>query len=119
MFNAQILVTHHVELVLPGTHYLIRMLDGRIDTQGTVEALRAQGVLDDIAQDEAVEVQKEEVLAASDTPVDPSVDVDADPKPVEDAKKARKLIKDEGREFGAVKWSIYNTYLRASYVNNR
>ncbi|CAK5281621.1 unnamed protein product, partial [Mycena citricolor] len=40
-----VLVTHHVELVLPGAHYLVRMLDGRVDTHGTVRDLRAQGLL--------------------------------------------------------------------------
>ncbi|KAJ6610659.1 hypothetical protein B0H10DRAFT_1953686 [Mycena sp. CBHHK59/15] len=33
----------HVDLVLSGARYLVRMLDGRIDTQGAVEDLRAQG----------------------------------------------------------------------------
>ncbi|KAG6914943.1 hypothetical protein DXG01_014337 [Tephrocybe rancida] len=41
-----ILVTHHVDLVLPVAHYLVRMLGVRIDTQDTIEDLRAQGVLD-------------------------------------------------------------------------
>ncbi|KZP25984.1 hypothetical protein FIBSPDRAFT_918282 [Athelia psychrophila] len=115
-----ILVTHHVELVLPGTHYLVRMLDGRIDTQGTVEELRSQGVLDDIAHDEAVEVLKEEEAVAVDAAVDAAADLDgeaeaeAEAKPAGAAKKPRKMIKDEAREYGAVKWSIYNTYLRAS-----
>lgn len=92
------------------------MLDGRIDTQGTVEDLRSQGVLDDIAQDEAIEVIKEEAVVASEAPVDSSADLDeeAEAKPAGDAKKPRKMIKDEAREYGAVKWSIYNTYLRAS-----
>ena len=31
-------------------------------------------------------------------------------------KKPRKLVKDEHRETGGVKWSIYNSYLKASYV---
>ncbi|KAF7979924.1 hypothetical protein HWV62_40336 [Athelia sp. TMB] len=111
-----ILVTHHVELVLPGTYYLVRMLDGRIDTQGTVEDLRSQGVLDDIAQDEALEVIKEEAVVAAEAPVDPDAELDGEtePKPAGEAKKPRKMIKDEAREYGAVKWSIYNTYLRAS-----
>lgn len=38
-----VLVTHHVELVLPGAGYLVRMLDGRVDVQGTVKALRERG----------------------------------------------------------------------------
>ena len=85
------------------------MLDGRIDTQGTVKDLRAQGVLDDIAQDGAIPLKAEEPAVASNAPVD-----DGDDNKATDGKKPRKLIKDEAREEGAVKWWIYNTYLQAS-----
>lgn len=86
------------------------MLDGRIDTQGTVKELRAQGVLEHITQDSEAEVKQEELVVAAEAPVDQS--------PVEPAKdgskKPRKLIKDEHRESGGVKWSVYNAYLKAS-----
>jgi len=108
---SQILVTHHVELVLPGAHYIIRMLDGRIDSQGTVKELRAQGVLDDITQEAAIEVQKEETAVAVEEPA-------KDPSPEGETEVAlpRKLIKDEHRETGSVKWAVYKKYLKASYV---
>ncbi|KAJ7222262.1 hypothetical protein GGX14DRAFT_694507 [Mycena pura] len=110
-----VLVTHHVELVLPGAHYLVRMLDGRIDTQGTVKELRAQGVLDDITHDAAVEVKKEAAAVAA---VEPApADADAAPVDVKDgeqSKSPRKLVKDEHREVGGVKWKIYKSYLKAS-----
>jgi hypothetical protein len=109
-------VTHHVELVLPGTYYLVRMLDGRIDTQGTVKDLRAQGILDDIAHDESLQAKNEDQITVSDPPVDPETDVDGALQATKDIKKPRKLVKDEAREHGAVKWSIYNTYLEASFV---
>lgn len=109
-------MTHHVELVLPGTYYLVRMLDGRIDTQGTVKDLRAQGILDDIAHDESLQVKNEDQITVSDPPVDPEADVDGALQATKDIKKPRKLVKDEAREHGAVKWSIYNTYLEASFV---
>ncbi|KAF7340568.1 ABC bile acid [Mycena sanguinolenta] len=103
-----ILVTHHVDLVLSGAHYLVRMLDGRIDTQGTVEDLRAQGLLDDIRLDAAVEAKTEE----SEAPLaDNGID---DPEAAAAAKKPRKLVKDEHRAIGGVKWSIYRAYLKAS-----
>lgn len=86
------------------------MLDGRIDSQGTIKDLQAQGVLEDIKQDAAVEVQKEEIVLAEDIPI-PEIDED---KAVKDVKKPRKLIKDEHREVGGVKWSIYQSYLKAS-----
>ncbi|KAG2344835.1 hypothetical protein BDR05DRAFT_1016249 [Suillus weaverae] len=109
-----ILVTHHVELVLPGTYYLVRMLDGRIDTKGTIKDLRAQGILDHIAQDSTAEVKEEEPIAATETPVEAQEDDAEADTSVESKKKPRKLIKDEHREAGGVKWSIYNAYLKAS-----
>ncbi|KZT66167.1 hypothetical protein DAEQUDRAFT_813713 [Daedalea quercina L-15889] len=118
-----ILVTHHVELVLPGAHYLVRMLDGRIDTQGTLKDLRARGLLDDITHDESVEAHKEEEkVEAEEKAKEPNAEIDAeapedeeeDAKPDKKDKKPRKLIEDEKRETGSVKWAIYNTYLKAS-----
>ncbi|KAA1467006.1 P-loop containing nucleoside triphosphate hydrolase protein [Dentipellis sp. KUC8613] len=110
-----ILVTHHVELVLPGAYYLIRMLDGRIDTQGTVADLRAQGVLDDIAQEEEVKAHQDEqaVAAKEETATEKAIESVLETEGAKD-RKARKLVKDEERETGGVKWHIYNTYLKAS-----
>ncbi|KAJ6542743.1 multidrug resistance-associated ABC transporter [Mycena capillaripes] len=103
-----ILVTHHVELVLPGAHYVVRMLDGRIDAQGTVQELRARGVLDEIAQEAAEEVKKEE-LALPVGVVDSNTLTEQT-----EAKKPRKLVEDEHRDTGSVKWAVYKTYLAAS-----
>ncbi|KAI0696160.1 multidrug resistance-associated ABC transporter [Cytidiella melzeri] len=109
-----ILVTHHVELVLPGAFYLVRMLDGRIDTHGTVKDLRARGVLEEITHDESVAAHKDEQQAAKEAPhIDPATADDPD-APQEKAKKPRKLIEEEKREQGSVKWNIYRTYLKAS-----
>ncbi|KAI0697630.1 multidrug resistance-associated ABC transporter [Cerioporus squamosus] len=115
-----ILVTHHVELVLPGAHYLVRMLDGRIDTQGTIKELRASGVLEDIAQVEEIEAHNEEQAVAA-VKENPNAEIDADidangtqPAIVKEKKKPRKLVEAEHRETGSVKWHIYNTYLKAS-----
>ncbi|KAJ6468022.1 hypothetical protein C8R47DRAFT_1325922 [Mycena vitilis] len=102
-----ILVTHHIDLVLPGAHYLVRMLDGRIDVQGTVEDLRAHGILDEITHGAAAEAKEEEPVAAIEDTID---DPDAAVKP----SKPRKLVKDEHRAIGGVKWAIYNSYLKAS-----
>nr|GAT50560.1 ABC bile acid [Mycena chlorophos] len=105
-----ILVTHHVDLVLPSAHYLVRMLDGRIDLQGTIGELRAMGVLADITHDAQADAEREEVVAANE---EPSTTVDS-----QDATrphgKPRKLVKDEHRAIGGVKWNIYNSYLKAS-----
>ncbi|SRR5712692_3925504 len=116
----QVLVTHHVELVLPGAYYLVRMLDGRIDTQGTLTELRAQGVLDDIANSEEVKVHEVEQQAAAETSNAEEIAAEAveGVRPAEETKKPRKLVKDEERQEGGVKWNIYNTYLKASYVRS-
>lgn len=89
------------------------MLDGRIDTQGYVKELRAKGILDEIAQDESIAAHKEEQEAEATEEVATPVDVEEEVQPVS-TKKARKLIEDEKRETGSVKWSIYKTYLKAS-----
>ncbi|KAF7314389.1 ABC bile acid [Mycena kentingensis (nom. inval.)] len=101
-----ILVTHHVDLVLPGTHFLVRMLDGRIDTQGTVEHLRTTGVLDDIAHDAGLDAPMEGAQAE-----EGDKGTAAEPMRIT---KPRKLVKDEHRAIGGVKWSVYNVYLQAS-----
>ncbi|KAG6904524.1 hypothetical protein DXG01_009274, partial [Tephrocybe rancida] len=113
-----ILVMHHVDLVLPAAHYLVRMLDGRIDTQGTIKDLRAQGVLEELMHDSAVTIAEAEVQqeALAPTPSD-SENADRDEEEVKKAKagkKPRKLVIDEHREVGGVKWAIYKSYLKAS-----
>ncbi|KAG6864482.1 hypothetical protein C0991_009205 [Blastosporella zonata] len=111
-----ILVTHHVDLVLPAAHYLVRMLDGRIDTQGTIKDLRAQGVLEELSYDSAVTVAEVEVQqeALAPTPSDSENMEDEEAKHTKNSKKPRKLVKDEHREVGGVKWAIYKSYLKAS-----
>ena len=101
-----------MELVLPGAYYLVRMLDGRIDTQGTVKDLQDQGVLKGIEHDAAVETHKEELVVAEKA----SVGAEESPDTTEESKRPRKLVKDEHREVGAVKWPIYKSYLKASLV---
>lgn len=84
------------------------MLDGRIDSQGTIQDLRAQGILADLAATADVELKEESVPVGSD---DKTID-DAAPKDsIGEAKKPAKLIEDEKREIGAVKWHIYGTYI--------
>ncbi|KAH6888231.1 multidrug resistance-associated ABC transporter [Coprinopsis sp. MPI-PUGE-AT-0042] len=118
-----VLVTHHVELVLPGAHYLIRMLDGRIDAQGTVQDLRARGMLDHIAHDASTEVHNAEIVPVDEEAIKQGTmeggsasptDVTATASTLDTTKKPRKLIKEEHRETGGVKWSIYKSYLKAS-----
>ncbi|KAG6908490.1 hypothetical protein DXG01_004424 [Tephrocybe rancida] len=113
-----ILVTHHVDLVLPAAHYFVRMLDGRIDTQGTIMDLRARGVLEDLAHDSAVTAAEAKVRQEALVPTSSNSEhADGDEEEAKKAqarKKPRKLVKDEHREIGGVKWAIYKSYLKAS-----
>ncbi|KAF8581299.1 multidrug resistance-associated ABC transporter [Ramaria rubella] len=105
-----LLVTHHVELVLPGTYYLIQLLEGRIHQQGTVEELKGQGLLDYIMHEAHTkdnesapkEVGNEDKIKTRRGGADGV------------AKQARKLVEEEERADGEVKWSIYKIYLKAS-----
>lgn len=119
------LVTHHIELVLPAAHYLVRLgPDGRIDKQGSIEDLRAQGVLEVIAKVSEVEGEVVE------EPLKPGQVADAaigDTNPtgliskvttVKSHKIRHKLVKEEARATGRVGWTIYKTYLEASYVRH-
>jgi hypothetical protein len=85
---------------------LVRMLDGRIDVQGTTEELRTQGILDTIKQDSSWEHQ---LKARNTSPEKPS-----DAENADKTKRPRQLVKDEARETGSVKWGIYKAYMKAS-----
>ncbi|KAF7321090.1 ABC bile acid [Mycena chlorophos] len=110
-----VLVTHHVKLVLPETHYLVRMVDGRVEAQGTVAHLRAQGKLQDIAEEAAMELQKDAKTGTSADEVEKAAAmVLENGEGVAVPRKApRKFIEDEHREVGKVKWRVYGSYLRA------
>ena len=94
------------------------MVDGRVDLQGEVATLRDQGVFDDIAKFEEVKAHKEEQAVEADKE-NPNAGIDAEAGDnkagtVKEKKKPRKLVEQEHRELGSVKWSIYSTYLKAS-----
>lgn len=97
------------------------MLDGRIDTQGTVEDLRDQGVLEHIAYDAAADLHKDEMAlaeakeaSAESSSSNGEGDAEDPTGAPSEVKKPRKLVKDEHRETGGVKWAIYKSYLKAS-----
>jgi hypothetical protein len=89
------------------------MLDGRIDTQGAIADLRAQGVLDGIEHSAVIDAHKGDLSLVESKVMEETLDNDT---PEDKNKKPRKLVNDEHRETGGVKWSIYKSYLRASCV---
>jgi hypothetical protein len=98
---------------------MVRMLDGRIDQQGVVSELRESGVLDYIAHDAGLHVkaeQKEEALKEPTAEEAAAEVVAGDIEPGKKIVTPRKLVQDEERQEGAVKWNVYNKYLEASSV---
>jgi hypothetical protein len=91
------------------------MLDGRIDMQGTVKELREQNLLYSVvhetqeAESSTSIVASAEEAAATALPAEGGVTSGAKAEP----KKAKKLVKEEARATGNVKWPIYKTYLEA------
>ncbi|KAG8716744.1 hypothetical protein FRC09_015283 [Ceratobasidium sp. 395] len=100
-----VLVTHHVELVLPAAGWVVRLLEGRIEAQGAVESMRASGMLP-LGRDKGKEWSGEEE--------DTKNDNDEVKKTREDNKAARKLVEAEKKSVGSVKGRVYRTYLAAA-----
>jgi ABC-type multidrug transport system fused ATPase/permease subunit len=115
--RTRILATHHTSLCLPRAKYAVRLsASGVLEHAGLIEALRQEGVLDEILEaddyTEAKNVEEDEVLRAEETNGATAI-------PSEDAAFAakaapKKLIEEEKREIGRVKTSVYAGYLHAS-----
>ncbi|KAG6334903.1 hypothetical protein ID866_4184 [Astraeus odoratus] len=86
-----ILATHQVELVLPAASYLVHMMDGRINAQGSVNELQSRGLLGVIPR-QPTQDPREQVVQPN--------------------KKPHML--DEPIESGGVKLSTYLAYFQAS-----
>lgn len=102
-----VLVTHHVDLVLPLAGYLVKMQDGSIETQGTVSDLTARSILDNI-KSQLPEGTTERTESAAAEALET---MEYLPK---NMKSRKKLIEEEERARGSVKWSIYHKYITAS-----
>jgi hypothetical protein len=104
--------------VLPAAKYIVRMLDGQVDTHGTPASLQLRGVLEETTASDSLYEENEQILVEA-MPEGSELDmavVEAEEiaKRVVSAKRPRKLVDDEHREEGAVKWSIYSNYLKVS-----
>lgn len=90
------------------------MLDGRIDAQGTPKDLRVQGIPEGISHGERVHAGRQDEVVQFKEGEDLEAGVLKDAAAAAKHKKRQKeLVKDEYREEGSVKWSVYNTYLKA------
>ncbi len=106
-------MTHHLDLVLGGASYLVRLLEGRIALQGRVEDLRSDGKLDAIKQDAMLRTEDASPVPQTIKEFQTAAGLSF-PDATDNTKTGRKLVKDEERATGNVKWSVYKTYLVAS-----
>jgi ABC-type multidrug transport system fused ATPase/permease subunit len=112
--RTRILVTHHIALVLPNATYVVSLgARGNLEHAGLTEDLKDTGDLEEIV--DAANLVEE--LAANDATNIPAVytnsnDVTAKIKPADAIPK--KLVKEEERATGRVKFSIYAAYIKAT-----
>ncbi|KAJ8522225.1 hypothetical protein ONZ45_g1124 [Pleurotus djamor] len=100
-----ILVTHQINLALPSASLVVQMNDGRIVAQGTPAELQAKGVLNAILLEESRETSHENLA---------DVDEASEIAKEEPRKEHRKLVEDESRATGSVRWSVYKSYLEST-----
>ncbi|KAJ1562525.1 hypothetical protein HK405_011074 [Cladochytrium tenue] len=100
-----ILITHALGLAVRAADHIVMLKNGEVLAQGTPEEVASN----------------EEVTAINDSHVGASVEsshdgdgVDEKKAVMTDAANAKKLIKDEEKETGSVKWSVYMTYFVAA-----
>ncbi|KAF5389660.1 hypothetical protein D9757_004116 [Collybiopsis confluens] len=121
-----ILVSHHVQLCVPGAKYVVALDNGRVQFEGSREAFQSSGVIRTLVQstiDEAVDEKEEPHI--EELPVPSSQSSDSDPvsetatlAPVAssakvDKKPARKLVEEETRAVGRVSRDVWLTYVLA------
>jgi hypothetical protein len=132
-----VLVTHHISLCLPGAEYFVSLSDGRIEKQGRVADLdQSELQLELIDEDEeaekveeADELDKKGKIAPSDpeeverlaAKVAPESASSTDATPGTSTPTATttpnpkgKLVEEEARQTGRVKWTVYSLYLRSA-----
>ncbi|EJD49745.1 P-loop containing nucleoside triphosphate hydrolase protein [Auricularia subglabra TFB-10046 SS5] len=100
-----VLVTHHVESIVPHAAFMVRMTNGIIEAQGIPEQLRARGHLSQSAG--ATGGSK-----LDDKDWEP--DVEDDTLEVNEGKEFKKLVDKESKADGSVQLAVYLTYIKAA-----
>ncbi|TCD67258.1 hypothetical protein EIP91_000335 [Steccherinum ochraceum] len=126
-----ILVSHHVQLCVPGASYIVALDNGRVQFQGDREAFNKSGVLSTLSQSGATDpadgiqvtlVHSVEEVAnkasgkaikseSSEASSTPPATVAPDAKPVK--KVPRKYVEEEKRAVGRIDTDVWTTYVTA------
>ena len=122
-----ILVTHHIELCLPGSSYIVRMDTGRVESAGAVEELDSEEIAQELELEKevedqaAVEANKGDVEATVQQVLKPDSEGTStgptrvpSPAAAESSVAKGKLVQEEARAEGRVKSSVYKLYLRSA-----
>ncbi|KAK6347368.1 hypothetical protein TWF696_007434 [Orbilia brochopaga] len=118
--RTRIVVTHHVQLCLPKTDYIVELRDGRIERAATVADLKRTGSLTKLIQqeDETQPKDQAEENAIETLPTIPNGQSNGHAAATNgvptEVKKPREFTKKEFREKGAIKFSVYKKYIGAS-----
>ncbi|KAG2220577.1 hypothetical protein INT45_008758 [Circinella minor] len=108
-----ILVTHHVGLCLKGASYIVALKEGKVAGAGDPQTMVKSGVLGEELSRTHGENSDAEEEAAVEGPI-PTVPQKQQSKNSTQANGAGKLVQEEVRAEGGVKWSVYDTYISAS-----
>ncbi|KAF3938774.1 hypothetical protein ABW19_dt0201520 [Dactylella cylindrospora] len=112
--RTRILVTHHVQLCIPKTEYIIELKEGIVERAGSVTELKRSGSLTRLIEQE--DAKKDEEMkedSAIESTSNGNANGNGTTAPV-DPKKPREFVKKEGREKGAIKFSVYKKYINSS-----
>lgn len=102
-------MTHHLHLVAPYASHVVQMQTGRIVKQSAPDLLSASSSAEAISD----EIDGNYPMEATSENLDVEIEADARYTPA----TPTKLIEEEKREEGSVKWAVYKTYLKASSVS--
>ncbi|KAJ6256886.1 hypothetical protein Dda_8756 [Drechslerella dactyloides] len=118
--RTRIVVTHHVQLCLPKTEYIIELRDGRVERAASVADLKRTGSLTKIIQQEDDTQDPEQVAENTIESVAATSNGQSNGHATntngaaDNAKKPREFTKKEYREKGAIKFSVYKKYIGSS-----
>ncbi|GAA5937761.1 uncharacterized protein JCM15063_002109 [Sporobolomyces koalae] len=129
-----VLVTHHISLCLPGAEYFVSLSEGRIEKQGRVADMDQSELQVELTEEDEVAEKVEEAIKLDIKdridPADPkgaehaaaqviAGSDDEPPRPSAAAAKKTseakgKLVEEEARQTGRVKFAVYSLYLRSA-----
>lgn len=109
--RTQILITHHVNLCVQGSAYVVFVKEGRIQLSGSPTELRQTGKMDLIFEENILETEDEENQDDKDD--EEAVEtIDGEQEQITDKKAPKVLVEKESRAEGQVKFRLYSLYFK-------